>query len=305
MTLQSAEPVHHDDTAKNLSKDMPIMSTSSALMPGQVDASGDIIEQQAKPPEPPRDRSKSPTRIPPLPKVTGWERNEQNKLISRTVDLATYLDPSRLADQAVDLNLKLIKWRISPSIDLDTIKHTKCLLLGAGTLGSYVARGLMGWGVRKITFVDNATVSYSNPVRQPLFNFEDCQGGGKRKAIRAAEALKEVYPGVESEGHVMSVPMIGHPVTDVAKTQAEYEKLRELIIDADVVVQGYRPGVLDKYGFGQQGIIDMCRDRKRGIISVRENCYGWHGPWAHRSGWQQISDAVSRYPEISPWNGTY
>lgn len=72
---------------------------------------------------------------------------------------------------------------------------------------------------------------------------------------------------------------------------ADREKLRALILDADVVVQGYRPGVLDKYGFGQQAVIDMCADRRRGIVSVRENCYGWHGPWAPRSGWQQISDA--------------
>ena len=48
-----------------------------------------------------------------------------------------------LADQAVDLNLKLIKWRIAPGLDLEKIKNTKCLLLGAGTLGSYVARNLM------------------------------------------------------------------------------------------------------------------------------------------------------------------
>ena len=50
---------------------------------------------------------------------------------------------SRLADQAVDLNLKLIKWRISPNLNLEIIKNTKCLLLGAGTLGSYVARNLL------------------------------------------------------------------------------------------------------------------------------------------------------------------
>lgn len=169
-----------------------------------------------------------------LPKVTGWERNEQ-KIISRTVDLASYLDPTKLADQAVDLNLKLIKWRISPSIDLEAIKNTACLLLGAGTLGSYVARNLMGWGARKITFVDNARISYSNPVRQPLYNFEDCVEGGALKAERAAVALKQIYPGVRATGHVLSVPMAGHPIVDEEKTKAEYEQLQSLIQSHDVI----------------------------------------------------------------------
>jgi ubiquitin-like modifier-activating enzyme ATG7 len=170
-----------------------------------------------------------------LPKITGWERSLQNKLTSRTVDLAAYMDPTRLADQAVDLNLKLIKWRIAPSIDLDVIKNTKCLLLGAGTLGSYVSRNLMGWGVRKITFVDSATVSFSNPVRQPLFRFEDCLEGGAQKAVRAAEALKEIYPGVDANGVVLNVPMLGHAIIDEAKTKAEFEKLKALIDEHDAV----------------------------------------------------------------------
>jgi hypothetical protein len=49
----------------------------------------------------------------------------------------------RLADQAVDLNLKLMRWRILPALDLDKVAGTRCLLLGAGTLGCYVARTLM------------------------------------------------------------------------------------------------------------------------------------------------------------------
>lgn len=170
-----------------------------------------------------------------MPRVTGWER-AGNALRAKKANLAEYMDPTRLADQSVDLNLKLMKWRIAPELDLDVIKGAKCLLLGAGTLGSYVSRNLMGWGVRKITFVDSGKVSYSNPVRQPLFNFNDCQDGGVPKATRAAAALKEIYPGVESEGHVFSVPMLGHPFTDDgSQTKADFEKLGELIDAHDVI----------------------------------------------------------------------
>ncbi|PYH90534.1 ubiquitin activating E1 enzyme-like protein [Aspergillus ellipticus CBS 707.79] len=170
-----------------------------------------------------------------MPKVTGWERSPGGKLSGRFVNLAEYLNPKRLADQSVDLNLKLMKWRISPNLDLAKIKETKCLLLGAGTLGSYVARNLMGWGVSKITFVDNGSVSFSNPVRQPLYKFTDCLEGGAKKAQRASQALSEIYPGVESTGHVLSVPMVGHPVIDVQKSRADFEILQRLIDDHDVI----------------------------------------------------------------------
>jgi ubiquitin-like modifier-activating enzyme ATG7 len=181
------------------------------------------------------DTAKDPSDPSFVPKVVGWERNSQGKLAGRMVDLTEYMDPKKLADSSVDLNLKLMKWRISPSLNLDKIKETKCLLLGAGTLGSYVSRNLLGWGVRRITFVDNGNVSFSNPVRQPLFNFKDCLEGGKKKALCAAEALKEIYPGVDATGHVLSVPMAGHPTTDAARTKAEYEKLKELIDSHDVI----------------------------------------------------------------------
>jgi ubiquitin-like modifier-activating enzyme ATG7 len=170
-----------------------------------------------------------------MPGVIGWERDAKGELRARVANLAEYMDPTRLADQAVDLNLKLMKWRLAPNLDLDTIKNTKCLLLGAGTLGSYVSRNLMGWGVRKITFVDYGAVSFSNPVRQPLFQFNDCVGGGRPKALRAAEALKEIYPGVDAEGHVLSVPMLGHPVTDEARVKADFTKLKELVDAHDAI----------------------------------------------------------------------
>ncbi|KAG5916018.1 Autophagy- protein 7 (Autophagy- E1-like activating enzyme atg7) [Claviceps africana] len=170
-----------------------------------------------------------------MPKVTGWERSRNGKLQAQLANLGEYMDPARLADSSVDLNLKLMKWRLAPDLDLDLIKNTKCLLLGAGTLGGYVSRNLLGWGIRKVTFVDYGRVSYSNPVRQPLFEFSDCTDGGRPKAEAAAAMLKRIYPGVESEGHSLSVPMLGHPFTDESRTRKDLEKLEKLIEAHDVV----------------------------------------------------------------------
>ena len=58
-----------------------------------------------------------------------------------------------------------------------------------------------------------------------------------------------------------------------------------------MILIGYRPNVLDKYGFSKQNIFDMLKHHSTGIIYAQENCYGWNGPWSYRSGWQQISDA--------------
>lgn len=174
------------------------------------------------------------------PKVTGWERSVLGKLGPKLADLGSLINPKQLADQAVDLNLKLMKWRIAPQLDLDVIKQQKVLLLGAGTLGSYVARILMGWGVRNITFVDNGRVSYSNPVRQPLYSFKDCfsdSNQGVFKATRASEALKEIFPGVTSTGYNMEVPMIGHPVSDAneGNVKENFETLERLFEENDVI----------------------------------------------------------------------
>ncbi|KAH3669391.1 hypothetical protein OGAPHI_001512 [Ogataea philodendri] len=169
------------------------------------------------------------------PKISGWERTSQGKLGPKLADLGSLIDPTQLADQAIDLNLKLMKWRIVPNLDLDLIKSTKCLLLGSGTLGSYIGRALLAWGVRKITFVDNGKVSFSNPVRQPLYSFEDCVDGGRPKAEAAASAMKQIFPLVDAQGFSLEVPMAGHPVTNETKQKQDFDKLYDLIKQHDVI----------------------------------------------------------------------
>ena len=56
--------------------------------------------------------------------------------------------------------------------------------------------------MRHITLLDNSTVSYSNPVRQSLFTFHDCAGGGKHKAEAAVESMKLIFPAVVGSTYV-------------------------------------------------------------------------------------------------------
>jgi ubiquitin-like modifier-activating enzyme ATG7 len=175
--------------------------------------------------------------LPPLPAenyhpaaLGGWDTTVSSNVSitrptsgPRVADLGALMDPRRLAASAVDLNLQLMRWRAAPLLDTAKIAQTRCLLLGAGTLGCSVARCLLGWGVRKITFVDNGRVAYSNPVRQSLFEFNDCFHGGKPKAIAAAEAVKRIFPDVDATGVELNIPMPGHP--PAAQVESEVQRV--------------------------------------------------------------------------------
>ncbi len=77
-------------------------------------------------------------------KLVGWEKNDKNQFGPRLANMRSSMDPKSLAESSVDLNLKLMKWRLVPELDLDLIAKTKVLLLGSGTLGCNVARCLLG-----------------------------------------------------------------------------------------------------------------------------------------------------------------
>ncbi|XP_043808495.1 ubiquitin-like modifier-activating enzyme atg7 isoform X2 [Manihot esculenta] len=142
-----------------------------------------------------------------------------------------------LAISAADLNLKLMRWRALPSLNLDKLSSTKCLLLGAGTLGCQVARMLMAWGVRKITLLDNGRVAMSNPLRQSLYTLDNCLNGGDFKAMAAVKSLKQIFPAVEAEGVVMAIPMPGHPVSSQEEESMleDCRRLHELVDSHDAV----------------------------------------------------------------------
>ncbi|XP_055294846.1 ubiquitin-like modifier-activating enzyme ATG7 [Sitodiplosis mosellana] len=169
-------------------------------------------------------------------KWIGWEPNDQGKYIPRCASLANSMDPQKLAESGVYLNLKLMKWRLLPSLDLDKISKVKCLIFGAGTLGCSVARNLMAWGLQHISFLDSGHVSFSNPVRQSLFTYNDASKK-KEKAKTAAARLKEIHPGIAATGYNIHIPMPGFTVGESLKKQAteSLKTIEELIESHDVI----------------------------------------------------------------------
>lgn len=78
--------------------------------------------------------------------LTGWERStsDPTKIAPvRVTDISSLIDPIQLAKQAGELNLKLMKWRLVPDLDLEIIAKTSCLLIGSGTLGCNILRILL------------------------------------------------------------------------------------------------------------------------------------------------------------------
>ena len=138
------------------------------------------------------------------------------------------------------LNLKLMKWRLEPELDLKKISDQRVFILGTGTLGCNLARLLIGYGVKKITFLDNGFVSFSNLARQSLFttdNFDEHEQG-MPKVEAAKQTLLKISPLAEIKTIHMKVPMPGHFVVETQENQLfeDLTKLEEEIKDHDLLL---------------------------------------------------------------------
>lgn len=64
-----------------------------------------------------------------------------------------------------------------------------------------------------------------------------------------------------------------------------------LVSDADVFVQGYRPGGLEALGYGAQALAEQ----RPGIVVVSLSAYGEQGPWAQRRGFDSLVQAATGF----------
>jgi crotonobetainyl-CoA:carnitine CoA-transferase CaiB-like acyl-CoA transferase len=122
---------------------------------------------------------------------------------------------------------------------------------------------------------------------------------GRILAEYGADVLKITSPNLSDVPFFQVDGNMGKHAAELNLKTPEGRKIfEELLADADVILDGYRPGALEKLGYGPKAIAELAQRRGKGFVYVNENCFGYEGEWANRPGWQQIADCVRRPPPI-------
>jgi crotonobetainyl-CoA:carnitine CoA-transferase CaiB-like acyl-CoA transferase len=70
------------------------------------------------------------------------------------------------------------------------------------------------------------------------------------------------------------------------------ELLEELVAESDVLIETFRPGVMEKWGLGP----DRLHEVNRGLVMLRVTGFGQFGPYAQRRAFGTLAEAMSGLP---------
>ena len=73
------------------------------------------------------------------------------------------------------------------------------------------------------------------------------------------------------------------------------EVFRRLVADADVVIENFRPGTLERWGLGYEELSRI----NPGLVLVRVTGFGQFGPYAKRPGFGTLAEAMSGFAAIT------
>jgi len=71
--------------------------------------------------------------------------------------------------------------------------------------------------------------------------------------------------------------------------------LKELVADADVYIENFRPGKLESWGLGWD-VLSAINPR---LVMVRTTAFGQEGPYSHRPGFGTLAEAMSGFAAIN------
>jgi len=84
-------------------------------------------------------------------------------------------------------------------------------------------------------------------------------------------------------------------VTIDLKTTQGIELVRQLIDKADVVIENFRPGVVEKWGLGPNDFSDS----NPGLVYARISGYGQDGPYASKPGFASVCEGMSGFRYVN------
>ncbi|MEV3872127.1 CoA transferase [Streptomyces sp. NPDC049906] len=114
-------------------------------------------------------------------------------------------------------------------------------------------------------------------------------------ALLGADVLRIDSPGRPEQDDLHTDTGFGKRSTalDLAAPSGR-RALDALLARADVVVTGYRPGSLDRFGLSSEALAA----RRPGLVVARLSAWGPHGPWAGRRGFDSLVQAASGIARI-------
>ncbi|MEE1736570.1 CoA transferase [Streptomyces sp. BE147] len=109
-------------------------------------------------------------------------------------------------------------------------------------------------------------------------------------ALLGADVLRVDPPQLMEDGDAHADTGFGKRSTLLNLSAPEDRRVfEELLGSADVVLTGYRPGALDRYGLAPDALLA----RRPHLIVAQLCAWGWSGPWASRRGFDSLVQAAS------------
>ncbi len=84
------------------------------------------------------------------------------------------------------------------------------------------------------------------------------------------------------------------------KTEQGVDLVRQLIEKADVVIENFRPGVVEKWGIGP----DSFKQSNPGLVYARISGYGQDGPYASKPGFASVCEGMSGFRYVNGHPGS-
>src|ERR1700712_882763 len=94
---------------------------------------------------------------------------------------------------------------------------------------------------------------------------------GKGLAEYGAQVIKVTSPNLSDVPFFQIDVNLGKHTCDLdLKTTPGRTAFEKLLQEADVVLDGYRPGALERLGYGQKELVELTKNRGKGIVYVAE-----------------------------------